>query len=63
MGGAVGDNELHIGYTRLICFSGDSPTTSVQDFIWYSSNEDVVTVREFGTILDIGEGEAYIWNI
>ena len=46
MGGAVGDNELHIGYIRLICFSGDSPTTSVQDFIWYSSNEDVVTVSK-----------------
>lgn len=62
MGGAVGDNELHIGYTRLICFSGDSPTTSIQDFIWHSSNEDVVTVSEFGTILAIGEGEAYIYG-
>ena len=43
-------------------FSGDSPTTSVQDFIWYSSNEAVVTVSEFGTILAIGEGKAYIYE-
>ena len=57
------DVDLNVGYTRLICFYSNSPTNSIQDFIWTSSNENVVTVSEFGTILAVGEGEAYIYGV
>lgn len=62
-GGLPGDVDLNVGYTRLICFYSNSPTNSIQDFIWTSSNENVVTVSEFGTIFAVGEGEAYIYGV
>lgn len=50
-GGAVGDNTIHVGYTRLICFDGKtSPSDNIQDFVWTSSNEKVVTVSQYGTV-------------
>lgn len=50
-GGVVGDTTIHVGYTRLICFDGKtSPSDNIQDYVWSSSNDQVVTVSEYGTI-------------
>lgn len=50
-GGSVRDNTIHVGYTRLICFDENtSPSDNIQDYIWSSSNEEVVTVSQYGTV-------------
>lgn len=41
---------IHSGYTRLICLGDDSPTTSIQDFIWTSIDPNIASVSSFGTI-------------
>lgn len=41
---------MHTQKTRLICLGEDSPTTSIQDFIWTTSDSSIATVSTFGTI-------------
>lgn len=48
--GVVGQNTIHTGYTRYICFQSGNPTDSIQDFEWSSSNSEIATVSSFGTI-------------
>ena len=48
--GEIGDVLIHKGYTRLICFEANSPTDSIQDFVWTSSDEEIATVSAYGTI-------------
>ena len=39
-----------MGYKWLICFEYNSPTDSIQDFVWTSSDNDIATVSAYGTI-------------
>ena len=48
--GEIGGVLIHKGYTRLICFESNSPTDSIQDFVWTSSDNDIATVSAYGTI-------------
>lgn len=41
---------MHKQKTRLICLGEDSPTTSIQDFIWTTSDSTIATVSTFGTV-------------
>lgn len=49
--GACGSNVITEGHTRLVYFDGTAPSFSRLDYYWYSSNEDLLTVSEFGTLL------------
>lgn len=42
---------IHKNKTRLICVGSDSPTTSVQDFNWSTSDSSIATVSAYGTII------------
>ncbi len=56
-GGAVGDVVIHVGYTRLICINDkNSPSNSIQDYIWSSSDDSIATVSQYGTIKAISMG-------
>ena len=39
------------GFTRLVYFTSSAPSTSREDYYWYSSDEDVATVSKYGTVL------------
>ena len=39
------------GFTRLVYFNSYAPSTSREDYYWYSSDEDVATVSKYGTVL------------
>ena len=41
---------MHVGKTRLICLGDDSPSTSIQDFVWKSSDSSLAAVSSYGTI-------------
>ena len=47
---------MHVDNTRLICLGDDSPSTSIQDFTWISSDTNKATVSAFGTITAKGVG-------
>ena len=57
------DVTVHINKTRLICLGGDSPTTSIQDFIWESSNTNIATVSIYGTITGRTVGDVTITGV
>ncbi len=55
--GLVDGDNITEGFSRFLYISGDAPSTSRLDYYWYSSNESVATVTEFGTVLAInGKG-------
>lgn len=39
------------GFTRVVYFGSGSPSASRLDYDWYSSNEDVAIVTNYGTVL------------
>ena len=51
---------IHRNKTRLICLGDDSPSTSIQDFAWESSNSSIASVSSFGTITANITGEVII---
>lgn len=54
---------MHISKTRLICLGSDSPTTSIQDFIWSSSDLNIASVSIFGTITSHRVGNVTIYGV
>lgn len=59
-GGQCYDTDLVPGYTRIAYLSGDSPSQSRLDYDWYSSNENILEVTKYGTILAKSVGSATI---
>lgn len=55
-----GLTTIHVGYTRAICFLEGSPTNSIQDFVWSSSNSSIATVTSFGMINGVSSGTVII---
>ncbi|MGI6710372.1 MAG: Ig-like domain-containing protein [Bacilli bacterium] len=45
------DVSIHVGKTRLICLGEDSPSSSIQDFTWNTSDASVASVSVYGTII------------
>ena len=54
---------IHTNKTRLICLGLDSPTSSIQDYIWSSSNNYYAQVSSFGTIFANNSGIVTISGI
>lgn len=50
---SYGEANITVGFTRLLYFTSDFPAQSRLDYYWYSSDETVATVSEFGTVLAI----------
>ena len=66
--GARGGTTMHVNYTRLLCFDNSdpnqlSPSPSLQDYYWISTDSSVITVSSYGTITAKGIGEAEIIGI
>lgn len=54
---------IHTSRTRLICLGLDSPTSSIQDYTWTSSNDYYAQVSSFGTIFANHSGAVTISGI
>lgn len=61
--GLIGGTLMHVGYTRLISFENNSPTSSIQDFVWVSDNPLIVSVSTFGTLTANSKGSATITGV
>lgn len=49
--GAYRGYNITEGYTRLIYFTSEHPSVSRLDYYWYSSDENILSVSDFGTVL------------
>lgn len=49
-GGTIGGLIIHSGYTRFICFLGETPNVLIQDYLWSSSNSSILIVDEYGIV-------------
>lgn len=56
LGGLPGEKTIHIGYTRVICFSNGAPSTIIQDYIWQSSDSSIATVDNYGKVRALKSG-------
>ncbi|MFA6662116.1 MAG: hypothetical protein WCS56_03670, partial [Bacilli bacterium] len=58
---------MHKNYTRLICLGSDSPSSSIQNFIWSKDRQTGetgnITVSQYGTITAKTEGTITIKGI
>lgn len=54
---------IHRGYNRLICLGSDSPSASIQDFTWTSSNTNIATVSAYGTVGGVSSGTVVITGV
>lgn len=66
--GVPGGRTIHVGYTRLICFDTSdsnhlSPSGSLQDYIWTSSDNSIATVSSFATITGKSVGTVVITGV
>jgi len=58
------ENFITKGFTRLIYLDSlYAPSPSRKDYYWYSSNEDILTVTDFGTVLGKSIGTAKIYGV
>lgn len=53
-------NEIVVGFTRILYFDPVLEIESRLDYHWYSSDEDLATVSEFGTVLAKSPGTVQI---
>lgn len=60
-GGSYRGNDLLPGFTRLLYFDYNSPSTSRQDYDWYSGDESIASVTKFGTVVGVSPGETTIY--
>lgn len=59
-GGKRGETTITSGFTRVIYFdkyNPKAPSVSRLDYHWFSSNEEVATVSEYGTVLALPVGK------
>ena len=50
-GGNYGGNTITQGFTRVLYLNSQIvPSTSRLDYYWYSSNEEVATISQYGTL-------------
>ena len=61
---SYGENYITKGFTRLIFIDGSfGYQTSRISYTWYSSNENILTVTQFGTVLGKNEGAAKVIGV
>lgn len=60
-GGNVGENTIHIGYTRLLSFQGLVPINKIQFYKWSSSDSTIATVSNYGTVKGLKSGVVIIY--
>ena len=54
--GVSGENDLKIGYTRLLSLTNNAPSTIIQHYTWSTSDPTIATVSMYGTVQAKGVG-------
>lgn len=58
--GNAGENDIMVGYTRLMSLTLDAPSTIIQNYYWTSSDTNIATVSNYGTVKAISTGVVII---
>lgn len=61
--GQLNSNVITVGFSRCLFLGDNAPSKLRENYYWFSTNQNIVEVSKFGTVLAKTIGNAYIYAV